>query len=589
MVELVDKKVFLSTTALEEFWDKNAKNGVFLGEWCKLYDRKQEYEKLKFDTLEYLWIKKDNIDEGIKYCEEIYPKVLNKLVFILNKQHNLDKDYLYWDILLKPWLTIYIQIIYDKYRHIKLAYEKYNSIYTYVLSEKSYQCIYIPVQFLSQVMNKDAYNLQLYSQIIRFLNIECTEIDFNIKTDEIYLKTKVSNKEIVLRTISRIFNKIFNKYTILIANPSFKQESIKKIFHLWLKSGFLFSFNNFKYDIDVKYDRNLQLRHKLFTIDDQDKSFENLVFNTFVYNFPILYLEGYSNFNEKVHNLNIPIPDMIYTSQLIHSNEIFKFYVADNYSKFIKCYGQHGGGYGVDVINIPEEIEKNYADIYFSYGWKEESKVRPLSMAPFSNDKITDNGEINLILNSMSRYFYKFTYQPESTKGGISLKNIQLFLNNLRNVYKVSVRLYLYDFQLNTKKILLNDNKLLSLDNETSYSQKLISSRLNIFSHFSTGHLESLSINKPTIIVIPADVYHFRDNAKPYIQKLKDANILFDNPIEASEFVDNVYGHIDTWWLSDKVQKVREEFCYLYSRTSENWADEWIKEFTSILENDARK
>ena len=47
-------------------------------------------------------------------------------------------------------------------------------------------------------------------------------------------------------------------------------------------------------------------------------------------------------------------------------------------SKIIKYYGQHGGGeYGSNIVCISEEIEKNYADKFFSYGLRVEN-VYPL-------------------------------------------------------------------------------------------------------------------------------------------------------------------------------------------------------------------
>ena len=33
-------KIFLATTSIDYFWDKNATSGVFLGEWCKKNNKK---------------------------------------------------------------------------------------------------------------------------------------------------------------------------------------------------------------------------------------------------------------------------------------------------------------------------------------------------------------------------------------------------------------------------------------------------------------------------------------------------------------------------------------------------------------------
>jgi putative transferase (TIGR04331 family) len=159
-----------------------------------------------------------------------------------------------------------------------------------------------------------------------------------------------------------------------------------------------------------------------------------------------------------------------------------------------------------------------------------------------------------------------------------------LFRSNLENIDNLTIRMYMQDYKWHIKERLLEINKNLNFDNKTNYYKQISNARLNIFDHMHTGYLETLSMNIPTVIIIPKNIYYFRDSAKPYIQKLKDVNILFDNPLEASNFVDEIYDDIDSWWLSDEVQKVREEFCYNYARTSENWADEWVKEFSKVLE-----
>ena len=241
---------FLATTALDDFWDKDAQKGVFLGEWCKLYTQKNEYEKLQFDTLKYIWKDAYEIDLAIKYCEDIYDQILTTLIEILNKYHNINKDYLYWNTLLKPWLFTYIQIMYDKYRHLKLVINEYEDIYTYTMDENDYKYIFTPDIFSNNVVNSDAYNLQIYSQIIKFLNIEYKNKRSNFKNTQIEIKSSI--KEKIYRTLSKILNKVFSQNKILVVAPYFKSDSLYKILKLSLKSKFLFVFDNLTYHIQLQ-------------------------------------------------------------------------------------------------------------------------------------------------------------------------------------------------------------------------------------------------------------------------------------------------------------------------------------------------
>jgi len=70
------------------------------------------------------------------------------------------------------------------------------------------------------------------------------------------------------------------------------------------------------------------------------------------------------------------------------------------------------------------------------------------------------------------------------------------------------------------------------------------------------------------------------------INLLVDANILFFNEKDAAIHINNITDNISYWWNSEKVQKAREEFCYNYAKTSDNWAKDWIVTPENIIDSD---
>jgi len=572
--------LFLATTALEEFWNKDEKI-LFLGEWCKLYDRKEELEKLDYETLDFEWNDLEKQKKAIIYCNDIYENILDELVVILNKYHNINEDKRYWRILLSSWLLPFIQIIYDKYTHIQNALNIDDGLHTYTLNESNY---YIPFNFtnFSQLIsNKEEYHLQLYSQIFKILNDNYQDID-NGKVDKRKNKyiLKTSFKEKIMRVGTKILNQIFQNKNILIVQPYFKSNSILSICKLFIKSKFLFIFDNLQYIINVDNQDNINLRKKIFKNDEV--GFKNLVYKLFIYNFPKIYIENYKDFNISVNKLNLNIPKVVFSSGAIHGNDIFKFFVAQH--KIRLLYKQHGGGYGLELLLTSEKIERDISDYYYTQGWNDGSKTVAISNKSFKLKK-NNSLNINFIMTEMPRYIYRFNFAEDSSKMLNYIENSKQFLSTFKNIDNLTIRMYMQDYQWNIKDRLLEINKNLIFDNQTNYYKQITNAKLNIFDHMHTGYLETLSMNIPTVIIIPKNIYYFRNSVKPYIQKLKDAKILFEDPIEASEFVDKVYDDIDKWWQSDKVQKNRKEFCYNYSRVSENWVDEWIDEFSKVLNN----
>lgn len=572
--------MFLATTALEKFWNKKDKI-LFLGEWCKLYDRKYEIESLDSKMLEFEWNDLEKQKDAIIYCNEVYENILDEMVVILNNYHNINQDKKYWRMLLSSWLLPFIQVAYDKYIHIKKAINIDSEIYSYVLNASDY---YTPANFsdfMRQMTNNEQYHLQIYSQIFINLSLNYKVINSSKKQpkNKIIIINKEPLREKVLRVSTAVLNKLFNKKSTLITSVFFKKNTLQSILRLLFKSRFSLLFNNMNHNINIKEDASIDNRKILFK-NNIDSDFQRILNNIFVYNFPIIFLEGYKNFDNKVSELSLQVPNLAFSSSALHGNDIFKFFVAKNKIKLL--YRQHGGGYGLELLSSPEKIERDSADIFYTQGWSEGSKTIPLSLG-INKDNITENYNINFIMTAMPRYVYRFNFSEDSSKMMVYIENSKQFLSNLKILNNLTIRQYKLDYKWNIKARLLEVNKNLKFDNKTNYYKQIAGARLNIFDHMHTGYLETLSINVPTIIIIPKDVYCFRDGVKPYIRMLKDAKILFEDPIEASNFVNEIYNDIEDWWLSNEVQKVRAKFCHQYSRTSENWEDEWVEEFNRIM------
>jgi putative transferase (TIGR04331 family) len=104
---------------------------------------------------------------------------------------------------------------------------------------------------------------------------------------------------------------------------------------------------------------------------------------------------------------------------------------------------------------------------------------------------------------------------------------------------------------------------------------KLISqNRLIVHSYDSTGLIETLALNIPTICFWRGGLSHLLPSAKPYYDLLNNAGILYYSPEAAAEFVNFHWEDLSKWWESKKVQDARKIFCDQYARTSEHPAQE---------------
>jgi putative transferase (TIGR04331 family) len=98
-----------------------------------------------------------------------------------------------------------------------------------------------------------------------------------------------------------------------------------------------------------------------------------------------------------------------------------------------------------------------------------------------------------------------------------------------------------------------------------------------VHSYDSTGILETLSQNIPTLAFWQNGFEHLRESAKPYYQLLVDVGIIHLTPESIAQKVNAVWDDIDAWWMQDNLQDARKKFCNQYARPSRNPVNQLIK------------
>jgi putative transferase (TIGR04331 family) len=95
-------------------------------------------------------------------------------------------------------------------------------------------------------------------------------------------------------------------------------------------------------------------------------------------------------------------------------------------------------------------------------------------------------------------------------------------------------------------------------------------SRLLIFSYDSTGILEALTSNIPTLAFWQNGLDHLNDSAKIQYQKMIEAGIFYLNPESLAKTVNEIWDSVEFWWNQESIQIARVEFCRQYARSSKS-------------------
>ena len=546
-------------------------------------------------TLPSPWDKYQGLDLHHTYLEEIYKKYLKVLALNLNNCHREDRSLRYWRIVIGPWLSMFIGIIYDKYLSIKSAIDSNTVTNTWIPDLKFER--WVPTEtrdFRDLVIVNDNFNLYLYGRLITKLG----KIPFEFKDDVLFFdplctpevkalalspNPKNNKRELVSKILKlipdRFYEIVFSSSGLSFGN------NLKLIFSLGQAPFVPPCITPCRTPIKENLRKNIK-------VPEEADEFESILNDLIAEQLPMSICEGYLAMRNKSLETYPKATKAIFTSNKMTTgpDEGFRFWVANQVEKGAKLIlAQHGGGYGL-FSTFSEKHELEICDKFFSWGWGDEQpKVSPMASGQLQstryNIRSDPSGEILWVNASGPLFFIRFDHVAAGMSGLNLFLQQKRFLNFVcPEVYKLLlVRLSLKDYGWNEKKRLEDIYPSLKLyRGKDSMVKQLRGSRLCIHGYFGTTWLETLSMNFPTVVFWDSNKVQTLVSVQPYLDDLRHAKILHDTPESAAEFINEIYEDPLLWWMSSELQQVKDKFCHLFARTSKNWLKEWKEELLKI-------
>lgn len=566
---------YLITTADERSWEFD-RPVVFLGEWCRLYDRKEVW-----GAMDAIVASPYGLDHGQKECDLAYVqslsnRLLDELAVALNGFHNTRHKVRYWNIVLGHWLQRYVAVAFNRYFTLEQALKVHEVCGTTVFDSVEYSLATPDSLTFIWACSDDLWNNVFYARVLDYWGGITTELNpepLREKTGFTLITTpnrtmKSTARRFISRAMSGVLARLSRDNDALIIDSCLPW---KERIWLQLRLGQLPQLWRSPALKTVAYSAESR-RH--LTLDAADHhGFERFVRLLLREVIPTCYLEGYEQLIEQVDSLPWPsIPKFIFTSNAFDTNEIFKAWTGKKTEEGCSYFtGQHGSLYGtlLGSRNWPEFVT---CDVFFTWGWTNGNlKNVPAFMfttADRESGKWNADGGLLLIeLHSPQRLdpedsYYSFgTYQEEQ------FRFVEALPEKIKRALTVRLHRQWRMSSWSWQKRWSDRIPSACLELGTLPIQALIAkSRLAVYSYDSTGVLECLALNIPTLCFWHGGLDYLLPEARPFYELLNNAGILADSPEQAAAFVVLHWDNINAWWESQKVQVARKAFCDQYAR-----------------------
>ena len=570
---------YLITTHDERTWEFD-RPVIFLGEWCRLFERKNIWENMDAIVAEPYGLGLVNKDADNAEARMLEENLFSILCNILNQQNNLQHEERFWRITLGHWLRCYVNIIVNRVKTLEKFMQMYQISGTKTYLNNSYILATKNSISMTWASNDPHWNNVLIMRILDLLGTKFP-VDY-IKVDD-SLSFQISFldplKKRILKWVYRQLQKLLSFISkdsdaFIISSYLPKKVEIKLQIALrqfpqfWISPTF---------EISEKYD--LKLRRKLSNqIRNKSKNYlENILSEMLFELLPICYLEGFPNITDLAKKQSWPkYPKFIFTSNNFDTDELFKVWLATKVESGSKYFaGQHGSNYGTHRY-INRTIEEVTAERFITWGWKDElcqhTPAFIFKTAEAKNANYNSQGFLLLVELCID---HRVTIWDDYAEFNNYFKEQNDFVSLLSSAVKKQLIIRLpashKNFKWNEEARWKAFDSSLKIDNGSSNLVNLISqSRLVVYSYDSTGMLENLSKNIPTVVFWQNNFDHLRDQAKPFYQALVDAEILHLTPVSLTKKINKIWNDIDYWWNENKVQEARKYFCEKYARQSKN-------------------
>ena len=568
----------LVSTALEQSWN-DTEPILFLGEWCRLHSRRDRWSKLDAIVLPYHWDENEKLLSDCEFLASLYEELLVEVADELNVLHGTDKSRRYWRILLGPWLSFFIQTLFDRWSSIQQAIRTHEVSRTIILSGCEDTNTPGNMEDFLHLGNSLNWNHYLYGRILK----DFTDIPCSIRTPEgiDYLSSSGSlthdrNSPRVLESklrLANIFSKCSSRLTkstdYLIINTGLR--SLQDELVLQLRLGQIPRLITVEPPVAVAIDNT----YRCWTLDASEQTgFAFCVRRLIPEQMPTIYLEGYQRLCDEPSRRRWPrSPKAIFTGASHYYDDVFKAWCAERTEEGAPLViAQHGGHVGT-AWSFTHDHEMAIADRFLSWGWTDpaESKVVPVGMLKAPTLPGGDGNKRHRALLVTSN-----TGLQSSSIGSHMLSSQYLgyledqfaFVEALSPVVRdaLMVRLSVeesgWEFEHRWR------DRCPSMTLETGQRQIMdlvAEARVVISTTNGTTFLETIFVDVPTVVYWNTSRWAVLESARPYIEALKTVGIFHDDVESAAMHLSRIWGDVEGWWSNgaviDAVASFKRRYC----------------------------
>jgi len=522
--------------------------------------------KIKYSTqTSHLRKSEKELIDDADFVDEKYSKYLKILSKRLNKINNKSYSEKFWKKAFSLGLVRTITLLHE---HFKIYQSNFdiNEHQFKLLNQSNFST---PKDFEEQRLflnNNGIGNEQIFTHFVDCFYPQKKAERIFIKSVNLSQKTLKNPLIEILLKVKRFFKKINDKSPSIIILGSYFEKNKKEILIKKSKNQITEIF------LYPKKSKKIQLncRDKLSEYESNFDDFDKFFFTSIKYLMPKILIEDFKTY-EKYFKVKLMkyenLKSIICENFLSHSyNSLFLAFAKEE-KNVIHIYNEHNCFIHIFTGHFSKYVE-DLTDIYYTIGWH-NNRNKIIKSSSLFNFKVDQNENPNDILFITAPFSEKFNHYSSAfgvcnEKLEPSIKLVDLFFKNIpKNLdglmyYKGYPKNKLY----RDKETFYNHfhGKFKILNSEIKGRSRMKKAKLLIIDYLSTGYLEGIISEIPTIVLYDLNAYPLNKEHNLFFKPLIDSGIFQTSPLDAASLLEKIHLNPRSWWESDKVATARKKF-----------------------------
>jgi hypothetical protein len=522
---------------------------------------------------------KDDHARAFASLDQVDRQIREYLKQLLDEYHGEERPQRYYDILAGYWLQWLAHTV-------VVALESPPVTRGKDCGHLSVASFHTDTNFINRVTSDNEFHGLVRSLLEDHLG---AGIDFESRTT-VFKYTALSSGGFVRRLVKRCMSKIGNPEAILVCLPYAKCSAMDWLFFV-LQARKVMRWDDldgvippFAVDIDSTW-RLAKFRSAGAAGGGLLEAIKRLL-PLFI---PVAYLEAFRELRRTVVGIPIGRPTGLYTASALYYHLPFKILAAEHQRTALILGHQHGGSFGMELRHAPEEYERSVCDVFYTWGWVGgDGGTRILSPPAFKRAARRKRWKLMFCLGDFPRTCYRVQFFPVGDGANRTIEDTLDFARSvsLSQEKNVLIRPSPTDYGRGWVKVLRCALPAAQMDGfEKRAIERFAESQIVFHNYISTGWLESIWLDVPTLALYDPEVYAFRTDAARHVALFERFGLLHRSGDSAAQFYNAMSEDIAGWWNQREFRHARAEFVARYVGVLSDWKKEWIREFSWLLKN----